>query len=76
MVFLIIILHAWMFCLNICLHAPHMCLEPEDARKGHWIPQELELPTSVSHCIGAGNKPQSSGRVANVLKHLAIAPAP
>lgn len=45
-----------------------------EGQKRHWIPQELKLPTSVSHHIGAGNKPQSSGRVISVLNHLAIAP--
>ena len=40
---------------------------PTEARRGRQIPLELELQVVVSHHVGAGIKPGSSGRAASDL---------
>jgi hypothetical protein len=42
-----------------CVHMHSVCLVLLEARKGHWIPLELELHTTVSHHVGAGNRTQA-----------------
>lgn len=38
------------------VYMPHMCLVSKEARKGWWIPPELELQLVVSDHVGAGNQ--------------------
>jgi hypothetical protein len=45
----------------------HMYTMPMQARKGRWIPLELQLQTVVSCHVGAGTRTLSSTRVASAL---------
>lgn len=57
----------WMLCLHVYVSITLSCLVPPDARKGYWIPLELELQmVVVKCCVGAGRA---------AFNHWAISPA-
>lgn len=60
----ITILCVWVFCLHVCLCTT--CV-PGACRKKSLCPLRLELQKVVSHCVGPGNEPGSSGPSASTL---------
>ena len=49
------------------VYVPHVCLVPEEARRGDQTPLELELQMVMSCHVDAENQTQGLWKIANVL---------
>lgn len=68
--------HAWVFvCTCICIWAPHACLVPEEARRGHGTPGTGVTDSGGPPCW-LRIKPISSPRAASALTHGITSPTP
>lgn len=56
--------------LPACISGQHVCAIREGQR------MNLESEMAVSHCVGVGIKPVSSGRTASALSHLSHLSSP